>query len=129
MLALTFKTTDLHAAHPLEQTSHWFDDNVMSSSPGHLGVVGGFEDITLWLELHQREEAPLTIREVLLEQVDPTLLISGGDEVNDASTHPFDRWRFEASLEFNACCVWTPEDTLEDTTVVCVGAECLLLTW
>ena len=66
----------------------------------------------------------LSIREVLLEQVDPTLLIPGGDEVNDASTHPFDRWRFEAGLELDACCVWTPEDTLEDTTVVCVRAEC-----
>ena len=108
MLALTSGTTDLHAAHPLEQTSHWFDDNVMSSSPGHLGVVGGFEDITLWLKLHQREEASLTIWEVLLEQVDPTLLIPGGDEVNDASTHPFDRWRFEAGLELDACpCVDT----------------------
>ncbi len=120
MLALTSGTTDVHVAHPLEQASHRLDDNVMSSSSGHLGVVGGFEDITLWLELHQREEAPLTIREVLLEQVDPTLLISGGDEVDDASTHPFDRWGFEAGLELDGSREWTPKDTLEYATVVCV---------
>jgi hypothetical protein len=43
--------------------------------------------------------------------------------VDDSVAHPLDSRRFEASLELDSRGVWTPKDTLEDATIVCIRAQ------
>ena len=67
------------------------------------------------------------VREVLLEQVNATLLSPGVKQLDDAVAHPLDSRWLETGLVLDTRGVWTPEDTLEDAAIVSVRAQRRLL--
>ena len=86
---------DLHVANPFQKSCDRLHLKIVCSS-GRLGFVGCFEDVTVWIELHHRIQAPLTIRKVAFLEVDSTAQISSAEKMDDSLTQPLDTWRFEA---------------------------------
>jgi hypothetical protein len=64
-------------------------------SSGRFRIVRRFENVTVWIELHHRIQAPLSIREVAFLEVDSTAQISSAEKMDDSLAQPLDAWRFE----------------------------------
>ena len=85
---------DLHVANPFQKSCDRLNLNIVRSS-GRFRIVRRFEDVTVWLELHHRIQAPLSIREVAFLEVDSTAQISSAQKMDDSLAQPLDAWRFE----------------------------------
>ena len=92
-----------------------------------LRVVGQFEVLAAWLELHHSVEAPLTVREVALLEVDAAALVAGVEKADDTLAHPLHAGWFVALPKLEARLVRRPDGALEDASVECVRAQRRLL--
>ena len=107
---------DLHVADPFQKSGDRLDLNIVRSS-GRFRIVRRFEDVTVWLELHHRIQAPLSIREVAFLEVDSTAQIASAQKMDDPLAHPLDTRRFEALSKLEPRLVRGPNQALENAPV------------
>ena len=123
LLTLSLCTVaDLHVADPFQKSCDRLNLNIVCSS-GRLGVVGCFEDVTVWIELHHGIQAPLSIREVAFLEVDSAAQIASAQKMDDPLAHPLDTRRFEALSKLKSRLVGGPNETLENAPVKRIRAQ------